>query len=251
MAAARGRHCPHAPALGGRTDRLPAWLAPALAVTLAAGAPTPDAPTLVGRCVEAYGGRAGLARAAASVQSGTVTSILHPGVVGRIGRAYRRPGKLRVEVQFEQDGEVRVVDGARGWRQGEEVAKGQLASMILQAARLDLPSLLWTWIDRVEDRGTVVLEGRTLRALAVQVGPGLLVEADIDPSTGRILRSRGSAQGGPMPLEFITTYSDFRTVDGVLVPFREANWANGSSTGETVLGRVEFPRELPDHLFRP
>ena len=227
-----------------------AWLAPALAVALSAGAPSPDVPTLVGKCIDAYGGRVGFARSAAAVHTGTVTSILHPGVVGHIARAYRRPGKLRVEVKFGNDGEVRILDGERGWRQGHEVERGQLASMILQAARLDLPSLLWTWIDRVQDRGTMQLDGRTLRVLALQIGPGILVEADVDPSTGRILRSRGS-YGGPAALEFITTYSDFRTVDGVLVPFREANWANGSSTGETVLGRVEFPRELPDQLFRP
>jgi hypothetical protein len=227
------------------------WLAPALVALVAASAPKPDAATLVGRCIEAYGGRAGLARSASAVHTGTVTSILHPGVVGQIGRAYRRSGKLRVEVRFGEDGEIRILDGGRGWRQGQEVASGQLASMILQAARLDLPSLLWTWIDRLEDRGTMELDGRTLRVLAVKVAPGLLVEADIDPSTGRILRSRGSSTGGPMPLEFTTTYSDFRTVDGVLVPFHEANWANGSSTGETVLAKVEFPRELPDELFRP
>jgi hypothetical protein len=226
------------------------WLAPALVALAAASAPKPDAPTLVGRCIEAYGGRPGLARSAAVVDTGTVTSILHPGVVGRIARAYQREGKLRVEVKFGDEGEIRVLDGVRGWRQGQEVARDRLASMILQAARLDLPSLLWKWIDRVEDRGTMDLDGRTLRVLVIQVGPGLLVEADVDPSTGRILRSRGSS-GGPAPIEFITTYSDFRTVDGVLVPFREANWANGSSTGETVLEKVEFPAELPDDLFRP
>lgn len=230
-----------------------AWLASSLAVALAAAAPTasPDARALVGRCVEAYGGRAGIARSAAAVHTGTVTSILHPGVVGQIGRAYRRSGKLRVEVKFAGDGEIRILDGGRGWRQGVEVARGQLASMILQAARLDLPSLLSTWIDRVEDGGTMQLDGRTLRVLAIQVAPGLVVEADLDPETGRILRSRGRSSGGPTPLEFVTTYSDFRTVDGVLVPFREANWANGSGTGETVLANVEFPPALPDDLFRP
>ena len=52
-------------------------------------------------------------------------------------------------------------------------------------------------------------------------------------------------------VEFVTTYSDFRTVDGVLVPFREGNWANGKTTGETVLERVSFvPGHAPE-MFRP
>jgi hypothetical protein len=54
-----------------------------------------------------------------------------------------------------------------------------------------------------------------------------------------------------MPLEFVTTYSDFRKVDGVLVPFREENWANGQTTGETVLRKVEFPKALPPAAFAP
>jgi hypothetical protein len=37
----------------------------------------------------------------------------------------------------------------------------------------------------------------------------------------------------------------------VLVPFHERNWANGRSTGETVLDRVEFPKALPAATFRP
>ena len=54
-----------------------------------------------------------------------------------------------------------------------------------------------------------------------------------------------------MPLEFVTTYGDFRKVDGVSVAFREQNWANGRTTGETVLEKVEFPKALPDVTFRP
>jgi hypothetical protein len=221
------------------------------ALLLAAAPAKGDAQALVRRCVEAYGGKVALARSALTVQQGTVTSLLHPGVTGRIGRAYHRPGRLRVEVDFAGEGEIRLLDGGRGWRQGEEVVGGQLASMILQAARLDLPSLLSAWQDRMEDRGTRDLDGKALRVLAVRIAPGLAVEADLDPATGRILRSRGTSTGGPNPLEFITTYSDFRSVDGVLVPFHETNWANGKTTGETVLERVELPAALPDDLFRP
>ncbi len=54
-----------------------------------------------------------------------------------------------------------------------------------------------------------------------------------------------------MPLEFVTTYSEFRKVDGVLVPMREENWANGKSTGVTTLTKVAFPAAMPDGMFRP
>lgn len=231
-----------------------AWIPIALALATASAAPAAGAiPSLVRRCVDAYGGEAALSKLAASVQEGSVTSILSPGVRGRMGRAYRRSGKLRVEIDFAgRDPEVRVLDGGRGWRHGQAVSGGYLDSMLLQAARLDLPALLSAWQDRVKDAGTLVHEGVTLRVLSIEVAPGLVVEAGIDPVSGRILRSRGRrADGAGPPLEFVTTYSDFRKVDGVLVAFHEDNWANGSRTGETVLERVEFPGALPDDLFRP
>jgi hypothetical protein len=207
--------------------------------------------TLVRRCVAAYGGKRAIAKAASSRQEGKVTSILHGADVGRIVRAYSRPGRLRVEIAFPGGApEIRVVDGVRGWREGQEVEGPRLAAMVLQAFRLDLPALLASWEARLEDRGTSVQAGSPVRVLAIEPAPGLVVEAMLDPATGRIVRSRGFSRGGP-PIEFVTTYSDFRTVDGVLVAFREENWANGRVTGETVLEKVEFPKEIARETFRP
>jgi hypothetical protein len=232
----------------------------ALAVALPAAAaassvppPGPSATTsaLVARCVAAYGGKKAVARLARSRTEGRVTSLLHPGQPGHIMRLYQRSGRLRVEIAFPgAPPEVRVLDGGRGWRFGEEVGGPFLASMILQAARLDLPALLAAWEQKVEDHGTWEHEGKALRVLALEVAPGVTVEAGIDPASGRILRSRGTA-GGAMPVEFVTTYSDFRKVDGVLFAFREGNWANGSTTGETVLEKVELLASVPAEAFRP
>jgi hypothetical protein len=222
------------------------------AVGSAAAAADRETAALIRRCVEAYGGDAAIGRASTSVHEGTVTSLLHPGSQGRLARAYARPRRLRVEVAFPDapEGEIRVLDGRRGWRQGQEVTGPPLAAMILQAARMDLPAQLAAPGAKVTSRGTLALGGRTLRVLALEVAPGVTVEAAIEPDTGRILRSRGSA-AGPSPVEFVTTYSDFRTVDGVLVPFHEENWANGKNTGETVLTSVDFPGSFPPDLFRP
>jgi hypothetical protein len=213
-----------------------------------------DVSTLVARCVSAYGGEEALAKATAARQQGRVTSIMHGGDVGRIVRTYSRPGRLRVEIQFPGvPPEVRVVDGARGWREGHEVDGPRLAAMVLQAARLDLPALLSARGAKVVDRGEAELEGSPVpvRVLALEPAPGVVVEAAIDTKTARIVRSHGFTRGPGPPIEFVTTYSDFRTVDGVLVAFREENWANGRTTGATVLERVEFPKALPAETFRP
>jgi hypothetical protein len=230
-------------------------LAPALAAALLAAGPAGAAEpveALVRRCVDAYGGRAAVARAAVVLERGRTTSLLHPGATGGIVRAYQRPGRLRVEITFPgAPPEVRVLDGGRGSRFGQPASGAQLASMILQAARIDLPATLQAFHDRVRDRGTWVHEGRTLRVLAIEVAPGLEVEAGVDPASGRILRSRGVGRDASFPLEFVTTYSDFRKVEGVLYAFREGNWANGATTGETRLESIELEPALPDETFRP
>ncbi|MFL5272106.1 MAG: hypothetical protein ACJ79E_08610 [Anaeromyxobacteraceae bacterium] len=227
-----------------------------LAVTAGASAAAPpaaDADALVRRCVEAYGGNAAIAKAARARQEGTVTSlVLHPGEKGRMARAYERPGRLRVEIAYPGgSGEVRVLQGARGWRDGEEVSGPRLQAMILQVARLDLPARLSSPGARVASAGTLELGGKTLRVLAFEPAPGLVVEVAIDPASGRILRSRGAARDGTPGLDFVTTYSEFRTISGVLVAMREESWANGRTTGETVLEKVEFPAALPDGMFAP
>jgi hypothetical protein len=225
----------------------------ALAAPAAAGAPSdhPAVTVVVDRCVEAYGGKKALARAASVRQEGRVTSLLHPGATGRITRAYERPGRLRVEIAWPGDEpEVRILDGSRGWRNGEEVESARLASMLLQAARLDLPALISAWRARLQDLGSAEVDGKVLRVLALRPAPGIVVEAALEERTGLIVRSRGSSRDAAMPLEFVTSYGDFRKVDGLLVPFHEDNWANGRSTGETNLDKVELV-PLPPGTFRP
>jgi hypothetical protein len=218
----------------------------AVASSLAVAVVTPASPgpadvaALVRRCVEAYGGKAALAKAARVRQEGSVTSLLHPGEKGRMVRVYERPGRLRVEIAYPSGGgEVRALAGGRGWRDGEEASGPRLAAMILQAARLDLIALLSSPDSKVTAAG------------AVEPAPGLVVEAAIDPASGRILRSRGASRDPAAPIEFVTTYSGFVRVNGVLVAMREENWANGRSTGETVLEKVEFPSALPEGMFEP
>jgi len=223
-----------------------------LASLAVAAGPRDGVPALVRRCVEAYGGKLAITTSVRSLQEGTVTSILHAGERGRIVRAYGRPGRLRVEISWPGgDAEVRVLDGGRGWRNGEEVSGPRLAAMILQAMRLDLPALLASWQEKLVDAGTLDLGGKALRVVSLEPAPGLVLEAAIDPASGRILRSRAASRDPGMPLEFVTTYSEFREIDGVLLATREENWANGKTTGETVLGKIEFPAVLPERTFRP
>lgn len=125
--------------------------------------------------------------------------------------------------------------------------------MVLQAARLALPLILSDRKASLVDRGTSTIDGKELRTLDLPLGNGLGVTVGIDPVSGGIVRSSGTGgmgMGGK-PLKFVTRYSDYRIVNGVLHPFRKEDFANGFVTGETTLSRVEVLEYFPPETFRP
>jgi hypothetical protein len=207
---------------------------------------------IVDRVLDAYGGRAALARVRAYRMEGTVASVMRGS--GALVRTFARPDRLRIALDYPNHPETRILDGGSGWRSD---AKGNLAaadgflltSMVLQAARADLPWLL------DERRATVKslapLDGGKIAGLEVPVGEGLTLTVYIDAATGRIVRSSGVLDAPGMKTNFATDYSDFRTVDGVLFPFREANFASNQATGDTVVTRVTVNPPLSDKDFRP
>jgi hypothetical protein len=214
----------------------------------------PGAARVLARATEAWGGEEVVRRHVAMVQEGEVTSVLAGDDPGRLTRIFERPGRLRVNILYagSQGQEQRIVDGPRAWRDGEDVSgTPSHGAMALQAARLDLPWMLLQARDVLVDGGEVERDGRHLHALTVPLSPEASVTAEIDPATGVLVRSVARYQSSRGTVEFVTEYSDHRTVDGQKVPFREVSYAQGRRTGTTVLRRVEFLREAPTGAFEP
>ena len=170
-----------------------------------------------------------------------------------IVREFEQPDKLRVVIQYPFESEVRVYDGKTGWRQGKVVTGPPLDAMVLQAARMALPLILLDRKGDLVDRGRTTFEGKEVRTFELPLGNGLRLILDIDPVSGRIVRSsgKGGEETGRVPMEFVTRYMDYRVVDGILHPFREGNFANGVATGETTLSEVKALTSLPPETFRP
>ncbi len=219
---------------------------------------------LLKKSVDAYGGEKALATLVVR-ESGSLTTAVRGEKEGTIKRMYRRPDRLRVEVSFPgQSPEVRVLDGTKGWRQGQPASGMPFDAMVLQAARFSLPLNLLERRGELKDLGSVTRDGKTRRVLELPLGGNLSLTAEIDPATGRILRSTARSAGamggksmsvGGMPagmtVEFATTYGDFRKVDGILFAFKEGNFAMGQYTGDTVLEKVEVLKEFPAGALTP
>lgn len=206
----------------------------------------------VKRTLDAYGGEAALKKVVAVRERGKVASTMRGGAQGPLVRTFARPARLRVEIGYPHEAlEVRILDGARGWRRGAAVQGPPLAAMVLQAARLSMPLLLAEKQGQLKDLGVVEREGQKLRAVEVPLGEGLSLTAFIEPSTARVLHSVGRLQGPAGPMEFSSSYTDFRRVNGVLVAFHERTTALGQHTGDTTLESVEHLAAAPKEAFAP
>ena len=215
-----------------------------------AAAPKVDA--LVDAVVDAYGGKAALARVRGYRMEGSVSSVMRG--TGPLVRTFARPDRLRTVLDYPGHRETRILDGARGWRSdpgGAMLAVDSflLSSMTLQAARANLPWLL------DERRDTLValppMDGGKTQGLEIALGPGLALTVYVETATGRIVRSSAVLATPALKTNFATDYGDFRSVDGVLFPFRESNFASNQSTGETVITTVVVNPPLTDADFKP
>ena len=210
-----------------------------------------DVDGLLLKIAEAYGGQERIAEVNAWQQTGTTFSVLR-GEEGRIVRSFQYPDHLRVEIRYDQDAEIRILAGPSAWKQGKPAEGIFYSAMLLQAARLGLPSILFEHRQLVRDAGVMVgRKGHELQALELDFHGNYRIQVGIDPATGRILESRGIISGNGSAMEFGTAYDDFRLQDGRLFAFRETHYAMGRETGYTTIQNIEIRSELPHELFNP
>jgi hypothetical protein len=73
----------------------------------------------------------------------------------------------------------------------------------------------------------------------------------IDPGTHLICRVSAIFSFGPAEAELSADFSDFRSIDGIMVPFKVINYSNSTPLAETVVLEVRFNGEMPESLFQP
>lgn len=214
----------------------------------AAGAP-------VAALLKAYGGAAAVAGIRTVAARGEISDYLTD-TAGGYRRYFQRPERLRIEVMPEQGGEVRILDGNRGWqgRGGEFRPAGALLrqSMVYQYSYLDLPMGLADGTYAVRAEGRRRLGDRETELLTIELRDGPRLRVFVDATTHLIIRVAADFAMGMMGSgELATEYHDFRPVAGVLFPHRLVNFAGEMKLSEIVLTAIEVNKEIPADLFSP
>jgi hypothetical protein len=204
---------------------------------------------LLARVAEAYGGEKALAQVTVLRETGTLES---PRGTAQTVRVFAAPDRLRIDIRYPSgEGETRVLAGPHAWRNGEPVAGPPRDAMLLQAARLALPGILFKSRRRLVDLGELRREDRTLRGVGVPLEGNLQLAVEIDPKTALIVHSEGQLASPGGPIRFATDYRDFRREHGLLFAFSESNFASGQRTGETRLTKIEILDAVPAGAFSP
>lgn len=204
-----------------------------------ANAQSNDAGQFIDKVIEAYGGRQNvLSITSYRLEANLQTHIR--GDNGKVTRISEGPLQLKVLIRYPSDMEIRLLDGKKSLR---GFAPDKLASvegplrdsMVLQAARADIPWILDSMRSKI--RLTKAKDGQSV--LEVSLGKGMYMNAFIDAKTYLVTRAE-TISDREMKLQFAADYSDFRKVNNVLFPFHEENYASGSHTATTKVENIKI-----------
>ena len=171
---------------------------------------------------------------------------------GRDIRFVVLPSKLRVELEYTKSSESRIIDGDAGARGSSliplsMVSGPPLDAMKLQRMRLYTPLTLLAKKDEL-----MMSEAGTYKILTIKEGT-LTGSYYLNTSTNRVDKFVGSmtlpgAPGGAK-MEFVTEYSDFGVIEGILLAKREVKYAGGVNTAVMTLLAYKFAAEFDEEFF--
>lgn len=221
----------------------------ALFLSVDGWAQPPDRDTVLRNLIESYGGERNLLKLDNMVQEWDMVA-LRSKRHGKDLRSIRMPGQLRVELRYPDKQETRILNGDIGHvifdGRPAQVAEGhQHDAMRLQLMRLYSPLALW------ERRESLTLTVEGAHCALSLVENGLRADYLVDTQNWRIDKVVGTLAVHGQQMRFLTEYSEFAIVDGVLMHHRENKFAGGVNTAILQLREVTLGAALDSDRFLP
>ena len=233
------------------------FLLPLLAVALAACSRPPTVDDIVARHIAARGGADKLhalqsMRATGSVDAGG-------GKVGRIVREIKRPGRIRLEFTYQGMTGVYAHDGEHGWQiaplQGKfdpEPLPAETAAAAVDQIDIEGPLVDWRAKGhQVELAGREAIDGKQAYRLKITLKGGAIRYDDLDPDTFLLLRTDVARPIRGHMVDLVTTFADYKTVDGIQFPYTIVSQAKNRPQKMIItVEKVELNPELDEARFR-
>ena len=249
-----------------RSFQLVALVTVALLFAVPAHAQSVD--EIIAKNLQAKGGLELLRQTATVKMSGTFKTFQPSETAMPMTTWAKRPNMLRREVEVQPPADqgrpaapskpVRMVNGSDGttsWTQ-----QGSAPAHVLPAAQGAVgpvdSEFDGVFIDyrakgvTINLVGVETLNGKQVYHLSVQRKNAPVQQYFLDKETALEVKVSAEPSQGPSRAKVDTELSDYRTVDGRVVPFRMRQFVNGALAAEMVFDRVEFNVPMPDTLFK-
>ena len=206
---------------------------------------------IVARNLEAKGGIE-LLRQTSSVRiTGTMQMASTKGTTQTVSK---RPNLFRREMDISGQKMVQAYDGSILWmRMGamppQEMPPGPQTEALKHNVDFDSAFIDWQKKGhKVDYKGKVTEEGKEYHHLVFTPKDGPSIEYYIDPTTW--LEAKTVMQDPATKGRMETRMTDYRAVDGRMIPFVMTNVLNGTQVAQIRLERIEFNVPIDDALFR-
>jgi outer membrane lipoprotein-sorting protein len=186
---------------------------------------------------------------------GTGRMTVGPGMEAAFIRYAKRPNKVRLEIEIQGMTGIQAFDGETAWmfmpfmgQTSPEIMPDDMAAAMLQEADMDGPLVDYqTKGNQVELLG---MEGSVYK-LQVTLGNGDVQYYHINADTFLLDKVTGSMTMQGMDLEFETAFSDFRDVNGLIIPHHidMTGMQGPGSEGVVIIDSLQINSEIDDSIF--
>ena len=212
--------------------------------------------SLVEKIITASGGKTAVAGMTGVHASGDIEAYMR-GDRGKYELFFQRPGKLRVETQYQRASETRIVNNGRGYRGTDNaplspVQDHRFLAMVYQYRHFDLAYGLLTGMYSVRMKEKDHLNGKPVEVMHLTADDGPPMDVYVDTETFFVVKVTGYftvSDGRPTTLS--SEFSDFRKVGDMVFPFTVINYAGGQKIAETRMKTYRINPPLADSLFLP
>ena len=170
----------------------------------------------------------------------------------------KRPRKSRLELDFAGDTATQVYDGTAGWKVRPFMGRTTVesfspAEIKIAASQQELDGLLINAAakgSQIRMEGMDSVNGVRAYKLRVALRDGNVRRVWVDAATFLDIKVDGARDVGGRSRAMTTLLSDYRRIDGVMIPFKMETHGDGLKDAERiVVEKVVINPDLPDTRF--
>lgn len=169
----------------------------------------------------------------------------------------KRPKKLRMEAEVQGTQFLQVYNGKEGWTvmpwtgstEPQPMNEDQIKILEQEA---DIEGDLYDWKDKgfkVTLEGSDEMEGTPVYKIKLVKPDGNEFTFYLDKDNYVILKTDAKVKIQGNPIETTTFYSNFKSVDGMVMPYSIESRMNGQVTSQITIDSIEVNKGLEDSMF--